>query len=218
MNRLEIDGVELYFGAKPILSSVYLKAEKGAITGILGSNGCGKSSLLKIIFGTLKPKFKSIRIDSKHIIKPLFKSGKISYLPQFHFLLNGMKIKLAFKLYNVSFDDFKKYFDGFKKYKNPKIQELSGGEKRIVEIYLCLKSNSKIVLLDEPFSNVAPLYIEKIKQLIVEESQYKIVVITDHLYKHIIDLSKDIYIMKDGFCKKLKHINELEFHRYASIN
>ena len=59
----EIDNVELYFNKKRILNGIYLKAETGKITGLLGSNGSEKSSLLEIAFGNLKPKYKLIRID-----------------------------------------------------------------------------------------------------------------------------------------------------------
>ncbi|WP_435314560.1 ATP-binding cassette domain-containing protein [Cellulophaga fucicola] len=63
---VEIDNVELFFGQKIILSAIYLKGETGSVTGILGKNGCGKTSLLKILFGNLSPKNKNIRIDGKH--------------------------------------------------------------------------------------------------------------------------------------------------------
>jgi len=52
----ELDNVELYFKNKRILNGIYLKAETGKVTAILGENGCGKSSLLNIAFGNLKPK------------------------------------------------------------------------------------------------------------------------------------------------------------------
>lgn len=59
---LEIDNIELAFDQKKILNGIYVKFETGEITGLLGKNGCGKTSLLEIIFGTLKPKYKNIRI------------------------------------------------------------------------------------------------------------------------------------------------------------
>ena len=64
---LEIDSIELYFKQVRILHGIYLKAETGYVTGILGSNGSGKSCLLSIIFGNLQPKYKCIRINNKLI-------------------------------------------------------------------------------------------------------------------------------------------------------
>lgn len=73
MDVIEIDNVELNFGINEVLKAIYFKAEKGKITGILGRNGCGKTSLLRIIFGELKPNNKLIRIDNKPILTPLYK-------------------------------------------------------------------------------------------------------------------------------------------------
>ena len=80
----EIDNVELYFKEKRILNGIYLKAETGKVTGILGSNGCGKSCLLNIAFGNLKPKYKLIRVNNKPILKPLYQTKLAAYLPQYN--------------------------------------------------------------------------------------------------------------------------------------
>ena len=132
---LEIDNVELYFKTKTILKGVYLKAESGKTTGVLGSNGCGKSCLLNIIFGNLTPKYKLIRIDNKPILKPLY-NNLASYLPQHHFIPNRIKVKTAFKLFNTSWEDFIIDFELFTPFKNVNFNKLSGGEKRIIEVYL----------------------------------------------------------------------------------
>jgi len=212
---LEIDNVELNYNSKRILSGIYLKAETGNVVGILGSNGCGKSSLLNIIFGNTQPKYKLIRIDSKPILKPLYKTKLVKYLPQHKFLPN-LKLRTLFKLFKVSWEDFIKNFSALKKYEKTKINRLSGGEQRIVEIYLILKSDSKIVLLDEPFSHVAPLQIEYIKQIINTEKKHKVIIITDHMYAHIIETSDEIYLLKNGCSKKIDYFTELEDYKYLS--
>jgi len=212
---LEIDNVELNFKSKRILSGIYLKAETGTVTGILGNNGCGKSCLLNIIFGNLQPKYKLIRIDSKPILKPLYQTKLIKYLPQHKFLPN-LKLCTLFKLFKVSWKGFVLTFSALKKYEKTKINRLSGGEQRIVEIYLILKSDSKIVLLDEPFSHVAPLQIEYIKRIINTEKKHKVVIITDQMYSHIIETSDEIYLLKNGCTKKIEKINELEDYKYLN--
>ena len=62
---LEIDSVELSFGDRRILSGVYLAVETGGVTAVLGRNGCGKSCLMKILCGSLRADFRSMRIDGK---------------------------------------------------------------------------------------------------------------------------------------------------------
>ncbi|TGV03050.1 ATP-binding cassette domain-containing protein [Flavivirga rizhaonensis] len=214
---IEIDNVELYFNNKSVLNGVYLKAEAGKITGILGSNGCGKSCLLNISFGNLKAKYSLIRINNTPILKPLYQTKLVSYLPQHHFIPNKMMIKTAFKLFKVDWDVFVNTFETLTPYKNFYFKKLSGGERRIIEIYLTLKCPRKIVFLDEPFSHVAPLYIEKIKALIEEEKQKKAIVITDHMYEHIIAVSDTIYLLKNGCTKLIDNVKELEDYKYLSI-
>ena len=216
MDFLEIDNIELNFDKAEILKAIYLKAEKGKVTGILGSNGSGKTSLLRIIFGELKPNNKLLRIDNKPKLTPFYKSGNIKYLPQFNIVPKSISLKLAFTTFNVSFEEFTINFPNFKKQENFHFSEFSGGEKRVIETYITLKSPSKVVLLDEPFSHIAPLYIQKLKELIEIEKRNKIFIITDHLYNHILDISDDIYLLKDGWSKIIKSPDELIHHKYLS--
>src|SRR5690606_11991789 len=111
----EIDNIELDFGKKRILSGIYLKAETGKITGIAGANGTGKSSLMNIIFGNLKPTQKLIRIDSKAYLKPLFTSGLVKYLPQHSVIPTYLQLEKAFKLYKVDWNEFVSFFPDFSK-------------------------------------------------------------------------------------------------------
>ncbi len=162
----EIDNVELYYPDKQILNGIYLKAETGKITGILGANGCGKSSLLNIFFGSLQPRHKLIRIDKKPYLRPLFKYGIVTYLPQHNFIPPKMEMDKAFQLFNIQWKDFINFFPEFRSSSKMQIGELSGGQKRLIEIYICLNSKAKLILLDEPFSHLSPLYIERIKDLL----------------------------------------------------
>lgn len=217
MDILEIDSVEMSFDNKSILNGIYLKAESGSITGVLGSNGCGKSTLLRVIFGELQPSFKSLRINGKRFSKPLLTSNNIKYLPQFHFIPESTTVLKAFQYFNIDIQIFYAVFPEFAMLKNQKFSTLSGGEKRIIETFLILKSAGKFVLLDEPFSHIAPVYINRIIDVIHQEKQQKAIIVTDHLYKHIIAVADNLYLLKDGWCKKIKNLNELEFYRYANI-
>lgn len=215
MNILEIDNIELNFDSKSILKAIYLKAEKGKVTGILGRNGSGKTSLLRIIFGELIPNNKLIRIDKKPILEPLYKKGCIKYLTQFSIMPNSLSLKKGFSFFNVSLDSFLEDFPNFVELKNNSFFEFSGGERRLIETYIFIKSEAKIVLLDEPFSHLAHLYIEKIKELIEIEKKNKIFIITDHLYKDILNISDDVYLLKEGWIKFITNHEDLIFHNYT---
>lgn len=212
----ELDNVELYFKNKRILNGIYLKAETGQVTAILGRNGCGKSSLLNIAFGNLKPKYKLIRLNSKPLLKPLYLTGLAKYLTQYNFIPSGMKLSYVFKLYQLDWDSFTENFEAFSIYKSSKLKALSGGERRIVETYIILKTKSDIVFLDEPFSHLSPLHIETVKQMIADEKEHKVIIISDHLYQHIIEVSDTIYLLKNGATKKIEKLTELEDYKYLS--
>ncbi|QXP72544.1 ATP-binding cassette domain-containing protein [Tenacibaculum sp. AHE15PA] len=216
MDCLEIDNIELNFGTTEILKAIYFKAEKGKITGVLGSNGSGKTSLLRIIFGELLPKSKLLRIDSKPILTPLYKKRIVKYLPQFHIIPNTISLQEGFKFFNASFTDFLTDFPHFKSQKQHRFSEFSGGEKRLIETYIILKSDAKIVLFDEPFSHLAPLYIKKLKEVLEIEKQHKIIIITDHLYQDILDISDTMYLLKDGWSRLLKSPEELIQYNYIN--
>ncbi|MUU78061.1 ATP-binding cassette domain-containing protein [Winogradskyella endarachnes] len=212
----ELDNVELYFKNKRVLNGIYLKAETGKVTSILGRNGCGKSSLMNIAFGYLKPKFKLVRLNNKPLLKPLYLTGSAKYLPQYNFIPNGMKLSFIFKLYKLSWNNFIENFNNFSIYKNSKIKALSGGERRILETYITLKAKSDIVFLDEPFSHLSPLHIEVVKEIIDIEKKQKAIIISDHMYEHIIESSDDIYLLKNGTTKKIEKLTELEDYKYLS--
>jgi len=113
------------------------------------------------------------------------------------------------KLFNVSWETFIYHFESFKKYGNTKIKYLSSGEVRVIEAYLILMSGKKIILLDEPFSFIAPLYVEKFKALINEIKKTSIIILTDHFYKDIVEVSDTIYLLKNGCSKKITRKEEL---------
>ncbi|NQX85157.1 MAG: ATP-binding cassette domain-containing protein [Flavobacteriaceae bacterium] len=211
---LEIDNVELYLKNKTILNGIYLKAETGKITGILGSNGAGKTSLFEVIFGALKSKYKLVRIDGKPLLKPLYQTGKVKYLPQYHFVPKNFKLKTLFKNYNVNWNNFTSQFPSFTNLENKKFHTFSGGEKRLIEVHAILKSPSEIVFLDEPFTHLAPLIIEIIKTLIQSEKANKVLVISDHIHEHITEISDTIYLLKNGWTKQINDTHELQDYHY----
>jgi ABC-type lipopolysaccharide export system ATPase subunit len=93
---------------------------------------------------------------------------------------------------------------------NLKGADLSGGEKRIIEIYLAIYADVKYVLLDEPFNGVSPINIDEIKAAIREQSQFKGFILTDHDYRNIIDISTRIILLHDGGTMQVNKVQDLE--------
>ncbi len=188
---------------------MYLKAETGKITGILGRNGCGKSSLLKIFFGSIPCNNRLIKIDDQPTLKDLYRIANVKFLPQQPFIPDNLKLKKAFQFFQCSWETFAINFPSFQKYENSKLKELSGGEKRLVEIWVCLSAKTDLCILDEPFTNLAPLYVEKIKEELLKQKHHKAIVITDHLYEEILVVSDEFYMLKNGCTRECNNKEEL---------
>jgi ABC-type lipopolysaccharide export system ATPase subunit len=215
MHRLEADGIELHFGNRKILGDIYLKCETNKATGILGRNGEGKTCLLHIIYGSLNAQSRSIRFDNQPIFEAFKRPELLTYLPQFNFIPTRLPLRTVFSDFGLSFADFEKIFPEFEGRSTVKIKKLSGGQRRLVEVYLIIKSNAKFSILDEPFSHVMPLHIEKISELITAEKHRKGFIITDHLFRSIVDISDLLYVLKDGKTHLTPHVEDIERLGYA---
>jgi len=215
MSELHVDSVFKSFGTNQILTDIFISCKPGEIIGLLGRNGTGKSTLLKIIFGALKSERKFIRINGT-IVNNLFESRNlVSYLPQDNFLPNHLNIKNIISLFCNNSDKETLLNNKFiKPFVNRKSRELSGGEKRLIEIFLIVNSSAKYILIDEPFNGVAPFYKDDIKTLIREYSQKKGFIITDHDYRNIIDVTTRNILLYDGGIKEIKNIDELKYWGY----
>ncbi|MES2807591.1 MAG: ABC transporter ATP-binding protein, partial [Bacteroidota bacterium] len=151
---LKVDSVELEFGNRKILSDIYLSCTQGEIVGLLGRNGCGKSSLLRIIFGLLKPSYKYINISGTYIDTG-YKNNRMAYLPQQNYLPPRIKIHNLAKLLVDDFfwEDFINH-PIYLKHGQKTIAQLSGGEQRMLETLMIIYNKADFILLDEPFTHI----------------------------------------------------------------
>lgn len=217
-HKLEADSIQLDFDFRRILSDVYLKCETGKITGLLGRNGQGKSCLMNIIYGSLNAVSKSIRFDNVSISHAFKRPDLLLYLPQFNFIPKSLTVKRIFSDFNLLYSDFEKVFPEFKlKYKSS-LSNLWGGQKRLIEVYLIIKSKSHFAMLDEPFTHLMPLQIEKVKEILLQEKHNKGFLVTDHMYKQIIDVCDSLYILTNGKTHLTNSITDIEALGYANFN
>ena len=165
-HKFEADSILLEFGTRRILSDIYFRCETGKITGILGRNGQGKTCLMNIVYGNLNPTSKSVRFDSVAIFQAFKRPDLLTYLPQFNFIPSHLSIKRIFSDFDLDYMPFEKLFPQFTTQYKSTISRLSGGQRRLVEVYVIIKSNSQFSMLDEPFSHLMPLQIEKVKELL----------------------------------------------------
>jgi lipopolysaccharide export system ATP-binding protein len=216
IHTLEVDGVQLSFGSKSILSDIYLKCESKKITGLLGRNGQGKSCLMKIIYGSLTCE-SSIRINNSSLKQKYRSPENLLYLPQFNYIPKSLSLKRIFRDFELEYSNFQNLFPEFTGRYNTSINNMSGGERRLIELYVILKSQTKFVLLDEPFTHLNPLQIEKVKDLLSEEKKNKGILITDHMFKHVVDISDGLYILKSGKTYLTTSPGDIAMHGYANL-
>ncbi|MCI9844281.1 ATP-binding cassette domain-containing protein [Flavobacterium pectinovorum] len=205
---LEVDGIQKKFDERVILFDIYMKCETSEIVGLLGRNGSGKSTLLKIMVGLVTAPNKCIRINeiSKNKATDLF--DEISYLHQDQFIPNYLSVKKAISL-SIDANEIKIFCEDefIKSILNKKINQLSSGELRYLEIKIVLYNSSKFVLLDEPYNGLPPIMIDVVNELIKVNAKRKGIIITDHNYQNVIKISTRLVLIKDG---KVHNINKKE--------
>jgi len=217
MSKLYVDSVIKSFDTKQVLTDVYLSCEKGEIIGLLGRNGIGKSTLLKIIFGSLQADNKFVKIGNKKVNGLFDSRNLIKYLPQDDFLPEHVNVRTIIELFcNESNAELLREHYLIRPMLGKKCKQLSGGEKRILEILLIVFADSVYTFIDELFNGVAPVFKEEIKKMIKEQSLYKGFIITDHDYRGILDIATRIVILHDGGTKEIKSKDELKYWGYIS--
>ena len=214
-NVLEVDSIQKQYQGKNIISDLYIKCETADIIGILGRNGSGKSTFLKILFGIIAADFKFIRIDGLSKSKTEDLLNEISYLPQDNFIPNLFSVEKAIRL-SITKDKWTEFYEDemIQIIRNKKIKHLSSGQLRYLEIKLILNKETKFVLLDEPYNGLSPIMIEKVNTLIIENSKTRGIIITDHNYENVIKVSNRLALMKEGKMHHLKDKSELVTRGY----
>ena len=206
---LEFDGIQFNFDEKQLLSGIYLKCETGKVTGLLGRNGSGKSTILKIVFGSLYTDVISVRIDGKPLSPPSYRSRQIAYLPQDSFIPNDLSLQKILQLYEVDEDKILQPFPELKDDLALRSDEVSGGRLRLFEVLLILYSKAVFCLLDEPFTGLTPVFVERLQSVINNQKVKKGILVSDHLYRQVIDLSDSLYLLTEGKTYLVQDINDL---------
>ncbi|HVW95425.1 MAG TPA: ATP-binding cassette domain-containing protein [Mucilaginibacter sp.] len=217
IHTLEADGIQLDFGLRRILSDVYIKCETGRITGLLGRNGQGKTCLMNIILGTLKASTQSVRFDGLMVRNAARRSDLLLYLPQFNFIPKELTVKQVITDFRLDVSAFISRFPEFDGRLSLKVKQLSGGQWRMLELYIVVKTPSWFAMLDEPFTHLNPIQIENVKAFLTEEKADKGLLITDHMYTHLLDISDPVYVLKEGRTSLARSVTDLEELGYVHL-
>jgi len=201
------------FNEKTILSDVFFEIKSNEIIGIHGRNGSGKTTLLRILYGIESAQNCFIKLNNKPIVKPYKIKNLIAFSSQECFL---PKSTYVLKILKLSFtgeipEHLLLLFKGIL-YSN--IEDLSGGERKLLQTYIILHSDAKFIILDEPFSKISPLLTEKLKNTIIQQSANKAIILCDHNYRDVLDITVRNYLLKNATLRMIKTYNELINHGY----
>ncbi|MFD2597407.1 ATP-binding cassette domain-containing protein [Sphingobacterium corticis] len=207
-----VDSVQFaYNSQRNILTGGYLACGVGDVLALVGRNGCGKSTLMKVAFGSLKAHHSYIRLNGERITNA-FESKDVCYLPQDRFLLTSMRVRKAIDLM-ISDDRGKENIMShpiLKPVLDNLVADLSGGECRFLEIMLILHQPATFMLLDEPFSGLSPIMKDEVCAQILHLHDKKGIVISDHDYRYMLDIATKITLLQNGSCRNIRDKKELE--------
>jgi lipopolysaccharide export system ATP-binding protein len=209
---LSLRNIKKSINGRSIVNDVSFEVSKGTINGLLGPNGAGKTTTFYLIAGLINSDEGSIIYFDENISSlPMHKRSQlgIKYLPQEPSIFQNLTVlenlqglaEIALKnkkeiddFIDKSIEEFN--LSGLLKLKG---RQLSGGQRRKVEIARTLASEPKIILLDEPFAGIDPIAIDEIKEVLMSLKEKNIsILITDHNVREALEICDKAIVINNG--------------------
>ena len=209
---LKTQKISKRYGKKIILQGIDAEINLQRISGMLGPNGAGKTTLFYVLAGLLQPSEGEILLNEKNITNKTIRERAnlgIVYLPQepsiFRNLSVSDNIKSAFEVQKLDKKELglrtEEIIEDFDigSIALQKGSELSGGQRRRVEIARSIALNPKFIMLDEPFAGIDPIAILELKKLIKKLSDKGLgILISDHNVRATMEICSEIFIISEG--------------------
>ena len=207
----EVKDISKSFDGRPILKKLSLKVFPGECVGVLGPNGCGKTTLFSMCIGEQNPESGKIYLNNKAIDQipiHLRSNEGLGYLPQQRSVFNLSTYDNIFGICQLYFKDLakqkavtEKLLDEFnlQHLRSLNASVLSGGEVRRVMLARLMINKPKIVLLDEPLAALDPQIIQDIQKYILKiQASGTAILITDHNVRNLFDITDRSYVISEG--------------------
>ncbi len=225
-SRIASQGLVKAYKGRRVVDEVSVELEQGEIVGLLGPNGAGKTTTFYMFTGLVQPDRGTIQIDGKDITtEPMYRRAQagLGYLAQepsiFRKLTVEENVAAILETLPLSPEEraarLERLLDelGVKHLRRQKAYQLSGGERRRLEITRALVTAPKFLLLDEPFAGVDPIAVHDIQTIVAGLRQQGIgVLITDHNVEQTLDIVDRAYIMFEGKVQVAGSVRELVFN------
>ncbi|MCA1358452.1 ABC transporter ATP-binding protein [Streptococcus iniae] len=219
---LQLHHVSKSYGGKKVIDDLTFTIPSGKIIGLLGPNGCGKTTLIKMINGLLQPNKGDIVIDG---FRPSIETKRIvSYLPDTSYLREEMKISDIINYFDDFYVDFNKnkahsLFRDLNLDLDERLKNLSKGNKEKVQIILVMSRKAKLYILDEPPGGVDPAAREYILKTIINNySEDASVLISTHLISDIEPILDEAIFLKNGKVAISGNVDDLRENEGQSID
>ena len=222
MELLEIKNLYKNYGEKQVLNNITLTVPRGKIIGLLGKNGTGKTTLIKLINGLLTPTEGEIIFEGEKI-GPQSKLN-IAYLPERTYLDKSMTIYETLKFFKEFYSNFDidKAKDLLKKLdldENQKIIKMSKGMQEKVQLVLVMSRKADLYILDEPLGGVDPATRDYILDTILTNfNEGASIIISTHLISDIERILDEVIFIDKGEIKLTSDADELRNKENASID
>jgi ABC-2 type transport system ATP-binding protein len=210
---ISVKNITKRYGKNSILKDVNLEVNKGECAVIIGSNGCGKTTLLSILAGSNKPTSGQIIIDGNNALANAKVFDRmIGYIPQENPLMEGLSVKDNLKFWymgtgrsmEADLVNGAPVIFGVNKFLNKKVEQLSGGMKKRLSICAALAKNPPILILDEPGASLDIVCKQEIKEYIKNYMAVGGTVILASHEDYEIGLATRMYLLNDGVLKEVK--------------
>lgn len=211
-NALAASDLKKRYGGRAVVNGVSLHVEPGEVVGLLGANGAGKTTTFYLMIGLERPDGGRITMGGRDITRlQMYLRARLGlgYLPQEPSVFRkmtaadnilailevvGIRRRERYKRLEELLEEF-----GVQHVRNTRGDQLSGGERRRVEIARALASDPHFILLDEPFAGIDPKAIEDIQQMILHLRDRGIgILVTDHNVRETLGVTDRAYIMAEG--------------------
>lgn len=219
---LEFRDVVKKYGAKSAVDHVSFQIQPGKIVGLLGSNGSGKSTIMKIAAGITHPTSGQVLIDGTGVgIKT---KAITSFMPDSTLTDEWMRVKDAIAFYQDNYADFdsskaKDMIDFMKLNNQDRVNTLSKGMKERLQLTLTLSRNAKLYMLDEPIGGVDPVARGKILDAIVEYyNEESSIIVSTHLLQDIERIFDEVILVKNGKLLLQDEVENIRINKKKSID
>ena len=222
MALLTFENVTKVYGPTVALNNVSIEIQPGKIIGLLGPNGSGKTTMIKLINGLLQANSGRVLINGQ---EPGPKSkAVVSYLPDTTYFNDDMTVEGAIQLFNDFYADFdesraRTLLSELNIRNTTLMRQLSKGNKEKVQLILVMSRNAQLYVLDEPIAGVDPAARDHILHTIINNyNENASVLISTHLISDIEQILDEIIFLKNGEIVRHSNVDDIRIESGESID